>query len=230
VGKLERFVVLSVAVFVSLCAGIRGVAAQAYPIKPLRLIVAFAAGGPSDVAARILGQKLAGRLGQPVVVENRGGANGVIGYDAVAKAQGDGYTLGVVTVGFVTNPAMNQKAPFDYVKDFAPVIKAYSNPAVFVVNPKVLPITTLGDLIAAAKARPGTIHYTSPAYGSSGHLAMEMLKTITPFDVDHITYKGAAPAMNDVLSGSVHVMAADFPTAMSNSRPSRNELQRPVLR
>lgn len=216
--KLDRFFVLSLALLVSFCAGAD---AQTFPVKPIRLIVAFPAGGPSDVAARILGQKLSARLGQPVVVENRGGANGVIGYDAVAKAPGDGYTVGMVTIGFATNPAMNQKAPFDYAKDFAPVIKAYSNPAVFVVNPKVLPVSTLQDFIVTAKARPGTIHYTSPAYGSSGHLAMEMLKRITPFEADHVTYKGAAPAMNDVLSGNVQLMASDFPTAITQIRAGR---------
>lgn len=178
-----------------------GAAAQSYPVKPIRLIVPYPPAGATDILGRIIGQKLGESLGQQVVIENRPGASGVIGADLAAKAAPDGYSL---LVGQAANLAINislmGKLPYDPVKDFAPVTLVAATPNLLVVHPS-LPVRSVQDLIALAKAKPGAINYASAGSGSPGHLAAELLKKTAKIDMVHIPYKGAAPALTDVVAG-----------------------------
>lgn len=178
-----------------------GAAAQSYPVKPIRLIVPYPPAGATDILGRIIGQKLGESLGQQVVIENRPGASGIIGADLAAKAAPDGYSL---LVGQAANLAINislmGKLPYDPVKDFSPVTLVASTPNLLVVHPS-LPVRSVQDLIALAKAKPGAINYASAGSGSPGHLAAELLKKTAKIDMVHIPYKGAAPALTDVVAG-----------------------------
>lgn len=178
-----------------------GAAAQGYPSKPIRLIVPYPPAGATDILGRIIGQKLGESLGQQVVIENRPGASGIIGADLAAKAAPDGYSL---LVGQAANLAINislmGKLPYDPVKDFAPVTLVAATPNLLVVHPS-LPVRSVKDLVALAKSKPGAINYASAGSGSPGHLAAELLKKAAGIDMVHIPYKGAAPALTDVVSG-----------------------------
>jgi tripartite-type tricarboxylate transporter receptor subunit TctC len=193
-------IVLSLPIIVAaLWAG--NITAQSYPAKPIRLIVPYPPGGGTDIFARILGAKLGDALGQQVVIDNRAGAAGVLGADTAAKAAPDGYTL---VVGQASNLAINQhlmsKLPYDPVKDFTPITLIATSPSLLVVHPS-LPVRSVKDLVALAKARPGAINYASAGNGSPGHLAAEYFKKLTKTDIVHIPYKGATPAMLDVIAG-----------------------------
>ncbi|WP_304307742.1 tripartite tricarboxylate transporter substrate binding protein [Pseudacidovorax intermedius] len=189
--------------------------AQAWPEKPIKLIVPFPPGGPTDTASRLVGQKLAERLKQPVVVENRAGASGTIAAQFVAKSAPDGYTLMMLATPTLLAPHLYKSAGYDTAKDFAPVATVYDLPIVMVVNPTVLPdVKTLPDLIAKAKAEGGKLNYTSSGPGSFGHLTTEMLKDLGGFDMQHIAYKGGTPAVTDLLGGQVPVMYADLVAAL----------------
>ena len=182
------------------------VSAQPYPAKPVRIIVPFPAGGNADILARILGQKMTESWGQPIIVDNRAGAAGIIGAQAAAKAQPDGYTLFMGTTGTqTTNPAVYAKLPYDSLKDFAPVSNFAGSPYVLVVHPS-LPAKTLGGLIALAKARPGALHYASFGAGSSAHLTGEMLRSMAKIDIVHVPYKGGPPALADLVGGHIEMM------------------------
>ncbi len=199
--------------FAVLAAG--PVAAQEWPAKPIKLIVPFPPGGPTDTASRVVGQKLSERLKQPVVVENRAGASGTIAAQFVAKSAPDGYTLMMLATPTLLAPHLYKSAGYDVNKDFAPVASVYDLPIVVVVNPTVLPdVKTLPDLIAKAKAEGGKLNYTSSGPGSFGHLTMEMLKSLGNFDMQHIAYKGGTPAVTDLLGGQVPVMYADLVAAL----------------
>lgn len=188
--------------------------AQAYPNKPIRLIVPFAAGGTTDIVARAVSDALGRELGQPVVVENRGGGGGVIGADALAKSAPDGYTLGIATVStMATNPATNARNPYDPIKDFAPVTNLVNVPNVLTVNPKV-PAKTLKDFVALLKANPGKYSYASAGKGSISHLDGELFKDITKTDMVHIPYRGSGPALNDTLAGQVNAQFDNLPSSM----------------
>ncbi|SFM58469.1 tripartite tricarboxylate transporter substrate binding protein [Variovorax sp. OV329] len=190
-------------------------AAQEWPAKPIRLIVPFPPGGPTDTASRVVGQQLAERLKQPVVVENRAGASGTIAAQFVAKSPADGYTLMMLATPTMLAPHLYKSAGYDIAKDFAPVASVYDLPIVVVVNPTVLPdVKTLPELIAKAKAEGGKLNYTSSGAGSFGHLTMEMLKSLGGFDMQHIAYKGGTPAVTDLLGGQVPVMYADLVAAL----------------
>jgi len=190
-------------------------AAQEWPAKPIKLIVPFPPGGPTDTASRVVGQKLSERLKQPVVVENRAGASGTIAAQFVAKSAPDGYTLMMLATPTLLAPHLYKSAGYDVNKDFAPVASVYDLPIVVVVNPTVLPdVKTLPDLIAKAKAEGGKLNYTSSGPGSFGHLTMEMLKSLGNFDMQHIAYKGGTPAVTDLLGGQVPVMYADLVAAL----------------
>lgn len=190
-------------------------AAQEWPSKPIKLIVPFPPGGPTDTASRVVGQKLAERLKQPVVVENRAGASGTIAAQFVSKSAPDGYTLMMLATPTLLAPHLYKSAGYDVNKDFAPVASVYDLPIVVVVNPTVLPdVKTLPDLIAKAKAEGGKLNYTSSGPGSFGHLTMEMLKSLGNFDMQHIAYKGGTPAVTDLLGGQVPVMYADLVAAL----------------
>jgi len=180
-------------------------AAQDYPNHPIRLVVPQPAGGPTDIVARIVAQKLSERLGQQVIVDNRPGAGSNIGTEMVAKAPKDGYTLVVATVQHIVNPFLFPALPFDAVKDFAPVSLMTKAHIVLVVNPQV-PAQNVKELIAYAKAAPGGISWASAGNGSTSHLALELFKVETGVPATHVPYKGTPPALNDVLGGRVPAM------------------------
>jgi len=178
-----------------------GAAAQAYPAKPIRLIVPFPPGGATDILGRMVGQRLGENLGQQIVVENRPGANGTLGLELAARAAPDGYTLVIGQAGnLAISISLVGKLPYDPVKDFSPLTLVASTPNVLVVHPS-LPIRSVKDLIALARAKPGEINYASAGSGSPGHLAAEQLKKMAGINMVHIPYKGAAPALTDVVAG-----------------------------
>jgi tripartite-type tricarboxylate transporter receptor subunit TctC len=191
-------------------------AAADYPEKPVRLIVPYPAGGSADVLARLVGQKLAERWNQQVVVDNRPGAGGNLGTDLVAKAPADGYTLGLgLNTTHATNAALYADMPYDTVKDFTPITLVATVTNVLVVHPS-LGVDSVKELIEAAKAAPGKIDYASTGSGSAAHLTAELFKQAAKIDMVHIPYKGGAPAMNDLLGGQVKVMFATLPTVLGH--------------
>ncbi|MET4386248.1 tripartite-type tricarboxylate transporter receptor subunit TctC [Bradyrhizobium sp. F1.4.3] len=188
--------------------------AQDYPVRPVKIIVPFPAGGSNDIIARIVAQKLAERSGQTFIVENRGGAGGNIGAEAVASAEADGYTLLLTAPPPLTiNASLYKKLPFDPAKAFAPVALVASVPIVLVVNPSVS-AKNVGELIAFAKAKPGTLNFGSSGIGSTNHLAGELLKSMAGIDIVHVPYRGAAPAMNDLLAGQIPFMFDNMPAVL----------------
>ena len=187
--------------------------AQEYPIKPIRTIVAFAPGGPADLVVRPVAQKLYEMLGQPVVIDYRAGANGVIGAEVVAKSPPDGYTLLATTSGFTMNPNTFAKLPYDTIKDFAPVSLTANSDIAFMVNP-VVPARSIKEFIAVAKARKNAMTYASSGTGGSLHLGGEMLKLATGIDMLHVPYKGASLAMADVIGGHIDVLFISVPPAI----------------
>ena len=184
---------------------IAGRAHAAYPDRAIKLIVPFAAGGGVDIAGRLIGKALSDNLGEAVVIDNRGGAGGVTGMDAVAKALADGYTLLTSHSGFTAMPGLYPKLPFDAVRDFAGVITATSGVYVLAVK-KALPFRTVADLIAHAKAHPRTLTYGSAGIGSTVHLAAEFFKRLAGVDILHVPYKGAGPALGDLVGGHIDMM------------------------
>ena len=185
-----------------------GALAQPYPAKPVRIISPFTAGSAIDTLARVLGQKLGDTWGQQVVVDNRVGANGIIGTEAAAKAAPDGYTVYLGNIStLAVNPHLYQKLPYDSVRDFAPVTMAATIPVVLVVHPS-LPVKSVKELIALAKAHPGQLNYASGGTGSAQHLPMEMLRVEAGINIVHVPYKGLGPAYSDVLGGQVPMMFA----------------------
>ena len=185
-----------------------GAQAQNFPAKAVRVITPFTAGSAIDTLARVLGQKMADAWGQQVVVDNRIGANGIIGTEAAAKAAADGYTLHLGNISTLAmNPHLYAKLPYDALRDFAPVTLAATIPVVLVVHPS-LSVKSVKELIALAKARPGQINYASGGTGSAQHLPMEMLRVESGINITHVPYKGLGPAFNDVLGGQVPMMWA----------------------
>ncbi|MDP1538131.1 MAG: tripartite tricarboxylate transporter substrate binding protein [Burkholderiales bacterium] len=179
--------------------------AQAYPNKPVRFVVPFVPGGPTDIQGRMLGEKLSQRIGQQVLIDNRGGAGGNIGMDLAAKAPADGYTIVIATVGtWAVNPHL-YKLPFDVVKDFAPIIQISTSPGVLVVHPSV-PAKSVKDLLALARARPGQLNYGSSGVGGFGHICGELFALMANVKMTHIPYKSSAPALTDVIAGQIEVL------------------------
>jgi tripartite-type tricarboxylate transporter receptor subunit TctC len=198
-----------------------GATAQAWPAKPIRLMVPFPPGGSTDIVARIVAQKLAERLGQPVVIENRGGAGGTLGTAMVAKAAPDGYTLGVASTStHVVAPGVYAKLDYDPVKDFAPVGLMAVSPYLLTVNP-ALPAKSLKELVALAKARPGKLNYASAGVGSTTHLAMEMLKHASGTFMLHIPYNGNGPAGTALIGGQVEVLFGSLPSLLAHAKSGR---------
>lgn len=178
---------------------------HAYPLKPVRWIVPFAAGGPTDVVARLVAARLAEVWGQPMVIDNRAGASGMIGSELVARAAPDGYTLLVGSGTSLTSaPALRLKVPYDAARDFVPVSLMVVNPQVLVAHPAV-PVKSIKDLIDVAKARPGQLNYASGGEGATPHLSMELLRAMTGINVVHVPYKGSGPALIDLLAGQVQL-------------------------
>ena len=204
--------VSALALLISGIAAASAAWAQAYPVKPVRLVVAFPAGGGIDTVTRLLGPKLAEALGQQMIVENRVGASGNIGTDYVAKSAPDGYTVLMAYASHASNAALFDKLPFDTVRDFQPVSLIGAVPHVILVNPS-LPVKTVPELVRLAKARPGEITYSSPGNGTPLHLATELLKVTAGIDIRHIPYKGASPAMVSTMSGETGLTITTFVVA-----------------
>lgn len=185
--------------------------AQAWPAKPITLIVPFPPGGPTDVASRIVAQKMSVALKQNIVIDNRSGASGTVGAAAAARAAPDGYTFVMLATPTLLASHLYGPTSYDIFKNFTPVGSVYDLPIVLVVNPKSLPdVTTLQGLIAKAKAEDGKLNYTTAGAGSFGHLTTEQLKTIGKFDMQHVPYRGSAPAVTDLIGGQVPAMFSDL--------------------
>ncbi|HWH40189.1 MAG TPA: tripartite tricarboxylate transporter substrate binding protein [Usitatibacter sp.] len=193
----------------------------AWPTKPVRIIVPYAAGGVADLLPRIVGEKLAQKWGQPVLIENKAGASGNIGMAEGARAEPDGYTLVLAPTGNLTvNPTLFPKLPFDTQRDFTPVTLLAESPNVLVVHPSV-PARSFSELVAYAKANPGKLDYASPGAGSGAHLAGELLDLEAGIRTVHVPYKGIAPAVNDLLGGNVHMMFAGISTVLQHVKSGK---------
>ncbi len=184
------------------------------PDVPIRLIVPFPPGGPNDLLARLLAQKMGAKLNRNVVIENRSGAGGVVGTDAVAKAPADGSNIVLTSAGAIAiAPTLMPKMPYDAVKDLAPITLVAKVPELLAVNPK-LPVSHLAELVAYAKKNPGTVNFASSGNGSMPHLGSEALRFAAGIDIVHVPYRGAAPAVTDLISGQVQMMFADIPALL----------------
>ncbi len=203
------------------CFAAASVFAQSYPVKPVRLIVPFPAGGGSDVIGRIMAQKLTDRFGQQVVVDNRAGAGGSIGTEAAVRSAPDGYTMVLASTSEIAiNPGLYSKLNYDTVKDLAPVAMVASTPMVVIVHPS-MPVKTVRDLVALAKAKPGVINIASAGTGTITHLSGELFRSMAGVTWTHVPYKGAPPALTDLASGQVQVMFSSLPAAMAFIRIGR---------
>ena len=215
---MKPVVLLACACFV--LYGAAPVWAQSYPSKPIRMIVPFAAGAP-DAAARILAQQLQVQMGQPVLVENRPGANGLPGTETVARADPDGYTLLMVSTSIAINPSLYRKMPFDVQKDLEPVTAVVTGPGyILVVNP-ALPVKTVKELVALAKTPGRQLTYGTPGFGNALHLATEMFTTRAGISVTHAPYKGAGPAIADLIGGHIQMMFVTPPLSMPHIRSGK---------
>lgn len=195
-----------------LCAAM-GAAAQGWPTKPVKLIVSYPPGGTVDAVARVIAPRLSERLHQPVVIDNRAGAGGAIGGDAVAKSPADGYTLLLDASNHAQNPALRSKMPFDTLRDLAPVSLLVKVPNVLVVTPST-PYRSVKDLLAQAKAKPGEINFASSGNGSAQHLAGELFQAMGGVRMTHVAYKGGGPALTDVMAGQVPVFFASLASSL----------------
>ncbi len=187
--------------------------AQPYPTKPIRLIVPFPAGGPTDITARIISPKISEALGQNLIIENRGGASSIIGSDLVAKSLPDGYTLLICTVTNAINVSLIPKIPYDMVRDFEPVAQLFITTSILTAHPS-LPVKSVKELIALAKAKPGQLIYGSAGNGSPSHLAGELLKTMTGITLLHVPYKGGGPAAVEQVAGQVQLAFLSAPAVV----------------
>jgi len=197
------------------------VLAQSYPVKPIRLVLPYPPGGGTDVIARPLAQKLTEQLGQQVIVDNRGGAGGNIGMEFVAKSPADGYTLlFALTAQYAVNPSLYPKLPYDPVRDYAPISLLANAPYLLVVHP-ALPAKSVAELVALVKARPGQLSYSSSGNGSGAHLAGEMLRSLARVEIVHVPYKGAGPAMPDLIAGQVQLSFITYTAAGPHIKTGR---------
>jgi tripartite-type tricarboxylate transporter receptor subunit TctC len=194
--------------------------AQTYPSKPVRFVVGFAPGGPNDILARIVGQKLSEGLGMQVLVDNRPGADSMIGTQMAARATPDGYTIAMISASATIHPSVYNNVPYDVVKDFSHVSILASSAFVVVTNPN-LPVHSIKELIALAKAKPGQLNFASSGAGGTLHLAGELFKSMAHVDMNHVPYKGGAPAINDVVAGQVDLMFSPMAIAMPHVKSGR---------
>jgi tripartite-type tricarboxylate transporter receptor subunit TctC len=210
--------------YAPLCAFLAAAAvtnAQEYPSKPIRVVITFPAGGPTDVIVRTIGQKLTEKWGPPIVIDNRGGAGGIVGTEIVAHAAPDGYTLLTGTAGGMTiNPALQSRLPYDPFRDFAPVGMLVINPQILVAHPSIA-AKTVKELVALARAKPGQLNFASAGTGTATHLGLELLKLETGIDVVHVPYKGGAPALTDLIGGQVHMLFVSIPSVLPHVRAGR---------
>jgi tripartite-type tricarboxylate transporter receptor subunit TctC len=194
--------------------------AQAYPSRPVRIMVGFPPGGPSDLLARLIGQWLSDRLGQPFIIENRAGASGNIATEMVTRAPADGYTLLLVVPGNAVTDVLYDKLSFSFIRDTAPVAGISNGPLVMEVNP-ALPVHTVPEFIAYAKARPSQINFASPGIGATIHLCGELFNILAGVKMVHVPYRGNAPALTDLIAGQVQMMFADTPSSIEHVRAGK---------
>src|SRR5215471_12538558 len=199
---------------VILCAAALPAYAQDYPAKPIRLVVPFPPGGPTDIIGRVVGQKMQDLLGQLIIIDNRPGAGGALGTDNVAKSEPDGYAIAIASAGALAiSTALQEKILYDPLNDLAAITLVARVPEVLVASTTV-PVANVGELVALAKAKPGTINYGSTGPGSMPHLAGELFRSSAQIDIVHVPYRGAAPAVNDLVGHQVHVMFLDLPALL----------------
>lgn len=196
-------------------------AAESYPAKPIRMVITFPAGGPTDVVVRLIGQRVNDLHGTPVIADNRGGAGGIVGTEIVARAAPDGYTFLVGTAGGMTiNPNLHSKLPYDPFRDFTPVAMLVLSPQILVTHP-ALGTRTLADFISAARGKPGGLLFASAGAGTATHLGLELLKVTAGIQLTHVPYKGGAPALTDVIGGQVHAMWTSIPSVLQHVQAGR---------
>ncbi len=220
--RLHRKAVSSAAAAVAIAGMLMGMpaAAQKYPVKPVRVIVPFSAGGPADILARIIGEKLQRSLGQPIVVLNKDGAGTIVGVDLAAKSTADGYTLLLGNVAMIINAASGKKLPYDALKDLAPISLVFTQPLIVVVNSAV-PAHSVSELVALAKAHPGKLKYGTSGVGTSIHLTTELFRAAVGIEVTHVPYKGVAPAMTDLLAGQTDFMVPGITAAVPHLKSGK---------
>ncbi len=218
---VDRYIFRFILILFSTCLIAQATAAELYPNRPIKLVVPYPAGGGTDALARPLALQLSARLGQTVVVDNRGGAGGSIGMEFVARAPADGYTLLLaLTPQLAVNGALYEKIPYDPIKSFSPISLIAEAPYLLLVNP-ALPVTTTKELLALAKAENGKLTYASSGSGSGAHMAAELLISMTGIPMTHIPYKGGGPALSDVLAGHVKVLFAPAVSSMQHIQSGR---------
>jgi tripartite-type tricarboxylate transporter receptor subunit TctC len=217
---MKHYFLLHPSAFMLCCVLIAPASAQQYPSRPIRMVVAFAAGGAPDLVGRIVGQKLNEDLGQPVIVDNRAGATGNVGAEIVAKANPDGYTLFMATLSVAISPAFYKSLAFDPVRSFAPVGMVASVPLTLVVHPS-LPAKNVRELIEVARSRPGALNYASVGNGSPQHLSAELFKSTAGVTLVHVPYKGGAQMITALLSGESHLSFAGLPPALPHVKAGR---------
>jgi tripartite-type tricarboxylate transporter receptor subunit TctC len=192
-----------------------------YPTKPVRFVITFPAGGPTDVVVRLVGQRLTEEWGQPMIIDNRGGAGGIVGTEIVAKAAPDGYSFLVGTAGGMTiNPALQSKLVYDPFRDFTPVGMLVMNPQILVAHPSVA-AKNVKELVALAKSKPGQLNFASAGTGTATHLGLELLKLTTGLDAVHVPYKGGAPATTDLIAGQVQLLWVSIPSVLPHVKGGR---------
>jgi tripartite-type tricarboxylate transporter receptor subunit TctC len=194
--------------------------AQTYPSRPVRLVVPFAPGGTVDIVARVIGARMSSDIGQQVVVDNRGGGGGVIGTDIVAKSRGDGYTLLIHSAAIAYEPSLRDRLPYNVLKDFEPLTMIGSTPNLLVVHPSFT-AKSAADLIALAREKPGAVTFGTGGIGSSSHLAVVLLQAMSATSLNHVAYKGAGPALVEVVAGQINFMIATMPGAISQVKAGR---------
>jgi tripartite-type tricarboxylate transporter receptor subunit TctC len=206
-----KILVVAYGVSIALASAAAFAATAEFPTKPVRVIVPFAPGGTNDVAARIIAEKFSERLGQPFVVDNRAGANGVVGAEIVARAAADGYTLLVASAGITVNPSIMKSLPYDTLRDFTPLGLVGGGPYLMVIHPSIA-AKTVKEFVAWTKARPGQISYASVGIGSPSHLAAELLRIVAEIDMQHVPYKGGSAALPDLIAGRVSMFMGSIST------------------
>jgi tripartite-type tricarboxylate transporter receptor subunit TctC len=216
----SKYILTTLCCCVSILGSALTAEAQSYPSRPVRLVVPFAPGGTVDIVARIIGARISSDTGHQVVVDNRGGGGGVIGTDIAAKSRSDGYTLLIHSAAIAYEPALRENLPYNVLKDFEPLTMIGSTPNLLVVHPSFAP-KSARDLIALAKEKPGAITFGTGGIGSSSHLAVVLFQSLSGISLNHVAYKGAGPALVEVVAGQINFMVATMPGAISQVKAGR---------